>query len=119
VVLISDFLNVNWERELGDLCRKNDVIALRIRDPADTALPDWGLLSLHDNETGLEIPAPSGFFSFRSGWTRWHEERGRLWELICRRCGAATLELSTAEDAVPVLRRFFGRSRRSLSGGRL
>ncbi|MDR1948311.1 MAG: DUF58 domain-containing protein [Spirochaetaceae bacterium] len=111
VVLISDFLNVNWERELGDLCRKNDVIALRIWDPADRVLPDWGLVSLRDNETGLEIPAPTGFSSFRSGWTQWHEERGRLWKLICRRSGAAALELSTAEDPVPALTRFFGRSR--------
>ncbi|MDR2403588.1 MAG: DUF58 domain-containing protein [Spirochaetaceae bacterium] len=113
VVVISDFLNVNWERELGDLCRKNDVIALRIWDPVDTAMPDLGLFYLRDNETGLEIPAPSGSFPFRSGWTRWHEERGQLWKLICRRCGAAALELSTTEDPVPVLRRFFGRSRRN------
>jgi uncharacterized protein (DUF58 family) len=110
VVIISDFLNVNWEREMGDLSRRHDVAAIRIGDPADTDMPGLGLLYLRDNETGLEIPAPTGFSSFRSSWTRWHEEREQLWKLICRRCGASALDLSTAEDPFPVLTRFFGGS---------
>jgi hypothetical protein len=42
VVVISDFLCVNWEQELGDLCAAHDVIAIRITDPADQEPPDAG-----------------------------------------------------------------------------
>jgi uncharacterized protein (DUF58 family) len=108
VVLISDFLCVNWEQELGDLCGKHDVIAIGISDPLDMALPDLGLISMEDPETGLKLHLPTGFPSLRSAWAEWHRDRAALWTAICRRCGAACLELSTAEDAPAALTRFFG-----------
>jgi uncharacterized protein (DUF58 family) len=117
VVLLSDFQSLNWELELGDLARNHDVIALRIRDPLDGDLPPLGLLSFTDPETDTKVYAPTGFASFRAAWDEWQEERSRLWESICRRSGAAHLELSTADDAAASLIRFFaGRklSRRAL-----
>lgn len=110
VLIISDFFCLNWEQELGDLARSHDVIALRIRDPLDGACPPSGLIPLEDPETGIRIFAPTGFSSFRSAWARWHEERTVLWKNLCRRAGAACLELSTADDVPQVLFRFFGAS---------
>jgi uncharacterized protein (DUF58 family) len=108
VVLISDFLSVNWEHELADLCRGHDVIALRISDPADTGLPDLGLVVMEDPETGLRIQAPTASPAFREAWAQWHNERAELWGNFCRRAGAAHLELSTSADAAAALFRFFG-----------
>jgi uncharacterized protein (DUF58 family) len=120
VALISDFFCANWERELKGLCGDHDVIALRITDPLDLDMPGAGLLSMKDAETGLSIHAPTGFSAFRSAWVEWHKEREDLWRAICRRSGAAAMELSTAEDAAAVLSRFFGvsagRPRRHSSG---
>jgi uncharacterized protein (DUF58 family) len=107
LILISDFLCVNWEQELGHLCRDHDVIALRISDPLDMEFAAPGLVSVEDPETGVRIQAPGSFGSFRAVWREWHEERARLWEALCRRSGAAYLELSTAEEAAEVLPRFF------------
>jgi uncharacterized protein (DUF58 family) len=107
VVLISDFLCLNWEQELGELCRRHDIIAIGIADPLDKGIPDLGLVTLADRETGLKLQAPTGFRVFRSGWAQWHKERAQLWQAICRRAGAAVLELSTAEDAAVALTRFF------------
>jgi uncharacterized protein (DUF58 family) len=111
VIVISDFLCLNWERELGELCARHDVIALGITDPLDGEMPKVGLLSLGDRETGVRVYAPTGFRSFRDAWAEWHGERTRLWQAICRRAGAVPVELSTAADAPAVLARFF-RSRR-------
>jgi uncharacterized protein (DUF58 family) len=112
VVVISDFLCVDWEEALGDLSRKHDVIALRITDPLDEEIPGAGLVTMEDPETGIRLHTPMGFASFRAAWADWHEERGRYWKTVCRRQGASALELSTAADAPPVLGRFFsGRSR--------
>jgi len=107
VIIISDFLCINWEQEIGDLSRRHDVISLRISGPLDREMPKSGLLTLEDPETGLKVRAPSSFSAFRSAWTSWHEERARLWEAICRRSGAACLELSTADDAPTALKYFF------------
>ncbi|MDL2229028.1 DUF58 domain-containing protein [Treponema sp. OttesenSCG-928-L16] len=108
VLVISDFLCINWEQELGDLCRKHDVIAIRISDPLDTDMPKAGFIKMEDPETGTGIYSLSSSGSFRSSWAQWHDERAALWEAICRRCGAARFVLSTADDAALGLARFFG-----------
>jgi uncharacterized protein (DUF58 family) len=119
VVILSDFLSINWEQELGHLCARHDVIAIGITDPLDAEIPNLGLLTMGDPETGAVLHAPTGFSSFRSAWAEWHEERTTLWKALCRRCGAAYVELSTAGDAPTVLTRFFGgrRTNRFATGG--
>jgi uncharacterized protein (DUF58 family) len=107
VVIISDFYCAGWEAELGDLCHNHDCVAIRITDPQDTRMADFGLATLEDPETGVHLLAPPRFASFRSAWVHWHQERAQHWEAACRRSGARTLSLSTAEDAAASLSRFF------------
>jgi len=107
VIIISDFLCINWEQEIGDLSRRHDVISIKISGPLDREMPRSGLLTLEDPETGLKLRASASFTAFRTAWASWHEERVRLWEAICRRYGIACLELSTADDAPTELMRFF------------
>jgi len=108
IAVISDFYSVNWEEEMANLCRKHDVIALRISDPLESDLPDLGLIRMEDPETGLRMEAPAGLESFQDAWSQWHSERSELWASQCQRCGAAYLELSTAADASVALLKFFG-----------
>jgi len=106
VVLISDFFSINWEREMGSLCRKHDVIAIKISDPEE--LPFHGLITLEDPETGVRIEAPTGLDSFKGSWTNWLEEKSAHWESECKKSGAAFLKLSTEADAPSALIKFFG-----------
>jgi uncharacterized protein (DUF58 family) len=107
VIIISDYLCIDWEQEMGDMSRRHDVISIKISGPLDTEMPRSGLLTLEDPETGLKLRASASFSSFRDAWASWHEERTQLWEAICRRSGAACFELSTADDAPAALIRFF------------
>jgi len=108
VVLVSDFLSIGWEQELGKLSRRHDVIAVRVYNPRESDLPDIGLLSAADPETGVRISAPTGSASFREAWALWQSDRADLWRKTCRRAGAAPLELPVTADAAAVLTRFFG-----------
>jgi len=108
VVLISDFLSVGWEQEMGKLGRRHDVIAVRVYDPGESELPDMGLLSVADPETGVRISAPTGSASFREAWAHWHGDRAELWQKLCRRAGATPLDLPVTADAASMLTRFFG-----------
>ena len=107
VIIISDFLCINWEQEILELSRRHDLIALRISGSMDREMPDGGLLTLEDPETGIRLSASSSFASFRNAWASWHDEKTKLWEAICRRSGAAFIDLSTADDAPSVLLQFF------------
>lgn len=111
VVVISDFFSVHWEQELGNLCRKHDVIALLIEDPLDGDMAEMGIISLEDPETGLAYQVPGSSPGFCSAWSAWHEQRCRAWQKICRDCGAAFMHISTEDDAPAQLLRFFGKRR--------
>ncbi|MCL2765834.1 MAG: DUF58 domain-containing protein [Treponema sp.] len=106
VVVISDFFSVNWEHEMGHLCRKHDCIALRISGLRE--FPYSGLITLEDPETGVRIEAPAGLKSFSDSWMQWQNERSTSWESQCRRCGASFFELSTKADACSSLMKYFG-----------
>src|SRR5260221_7423907 len=52
VIVISDFLDLNFERPLRRLGRRHDVVALALRDPREERFPKGGLVRLVDAETG-------------------------------------------------------------------
>jgi uncharacterized protein (DUF58 family) len=52
VAVISDFQAAGYERALGVLRRRHDVIALHLVDPREADVPAAGLVALLDPETG-------------------------------------------------------------------
>jgi len=112
VILISDFISTGWEQELCDLGRRHDVIAVRTSDLPAESMPDLGLITMEDPETGLRVTTAAGSVSFQSAWTSWHKDRADLWINLCNRAGITRLELPVNADAASVLNRFFsGRAR--------
>ena len=60
VFVISDFLDAqdeepSWELPMRLLARRHDVVALRVTDPREHALPPLGLIELEDPETGRRV----------------------------------------------------------------
>ena len=111
VVIISDFLSVGWEQELGRLSQKHDCIVCRVSDDLESHFPNLGLVSIEDPETQQTIAVNTASASFRSAWGEWHADRAALCSAIFRRYHAASLELSTKDDVVRVIKSFF-RSRK-------
>jgi uncharacterized protein (DUF58 family) len=107
VVLMSDFLGADWEKELCDLSRRHDVIAVRVYDPKNTDFPKLGLIDARDPETGLRISFSSNSAAFRGAWAGWHRDRAEHWLKLCRRAGASHLEIPVDEDPAKILSRFF------------
>jgi len=52
VILLSDFLGLDFERPMKRLNRRHDVIAIDIGDPREERFPDTGMARLVDAETG-------------------------------------------------------------------
>jgi uncharacterized protein (DUF58 family) len=107
VVVISDFRTTGYEKSLGILSRRHDVLAVRIVSPSDSELPDAGYIQFVDPETGVRASFPTGSASFREHWEREHRESVARWEHVCSRRGVSSLVLSSADDAVRELSRFF------------
>jgi uncharacterized protein (DUF58 family) len=112
VIVISDFLSLGWDHELGRLSEKHDCIVCRITDPLETDFPNMGVVSIEDPETGFSIAANTTSESFRSSWNEWNEDRAAFCTAVFKRYNTACMELSTVDDAVRVVKKFFRARRR-------
>ena len=107
VIIVSDFRTSEYERPLGVLSRRHDVIAVRITAPSDSALPSAGYLPFQDPESGLRASLPTGSPVFAAAWEKENAESVQRWERICLKRGASPLCVSVEDDSVRVLSSFF------------
>ncbi len=119
--LISDLeMGANGEQALEALQRAvrplgthHDVVALHVSDPHERELPDVGLLTLEDAESGQVIQLDTGRRRVREKFARLTAERAQRTKQILRRANVETVEIDTSKSYVPVLLSFFaGRERR-------
>jgi len=54
LLVLSDFLDLNFERPMRRLGRRHDVVAITLFDPREERFPKRGLARLRDVETGEE-----------------------------------------------------------------
>jgi uncharacterized protein (DUF58 family) len=108
VVVISDFVSTNWKNSLVSLCRKHDVICIRVCDCIDEVIPSVGMLTLCDPETGVSVVARSNSEQFKAAWAKHYADRVQVIASQVKSSGAAYLELSSDDDAFLMLTRFFG-----------
>jgi hypothetical protein len=104
VAILSDFQDREFERPLGILRRRHDVIALRLRDPREDDVPAAGLVALLDPETGTRVVVDTSDPDVRR---RLQHATASDSAAIFRRTGVGSLTLSTAEAYDRPLRTFF------------
>jgi uncharacterized protein (DUF58 family) len=107
VFVVSDFLSEpGWERPLGQLVQRHEVIAVRLFDPLELDLPDLGLVPLRDAETGEQLWVDTHDAGFRKRFARLAAEREATLRASLARAGVDALELSTSDDLVEAIVRF-------------
>lgn len=109
VFVISDFRTSQWQSPFARLCQKNDVIALRITDPMDDKLPEVGAVTFRDPETGWECVLPTSAQKLQKVWRDDFNKRTENWTRDCLRHGGIPLSISTSQDPVQALIKFFSR----------
>ncbi|MFS2052854.1 DUF58 domain-containing protein [Variovorax sp. CT11-76] len=107
VFVVSDFLSEpGWEKPLGQLVQRHEVVAVRLFDPLELDMPDLGLVPLRDAETGEQLWVDTHDAGFRRRFARIAREREDALRGALARAGVDTLELSTADDLVEAIVRF-------------
>jgi uncharacterized protein (DUF58 family) len=107
VFVVSDFISEpGWADALGRLTRRHEVVAVRLVDPAEMALPDVGLVTVEDAETGEQLLIDAADPEFRARYAAIAEaEEARLIGQLGA-SGADILELATDDNLLEVLMRF-------------
>lgn len=112
VVVVSDFLcEPGWERPLGQLAGRHEVVALRLVDPAERDLPDAGLLFVQDAESGDQLLVDSSDPVLRHRLREVWADRDDAVRRAMARCGVRAHVVSTGDDLLGALVRI-GRARK-------
>ncbi len=111
--LFSDFFDSGFERSLAMIGKKHEAAAVVINDPAEMTLPSLGLLDIEDPETGEILTLDTSSRAVREQYRAFMQERRQSRDAQLRRSQVERIEVSTGQDIVEPLIRFFqGRHRR-------
>ena len=107
VFVVSDFVSApGWERLLGQLALRHEVTAVRVFDALEMDLPDLGLVTMRDAETGEQLVVDTHNRRFRERFAAAAERRETSLRETLARAGVDTLELGTDDDLVDAVLRF-------------
>jgi len=107
VFVVSDFVSApGWERLLGQLALRHEVTAVRIFDALEMELPDIGLVTMRDAETGEQLVVDTHNKRFRERFAAAAERRETALREALAHAGVDTLELGTDDDLVHAVLRF-------------
>ncbi|MFH1478326.1 MAG: DUF58 domain-containing protein [Candidatus Omnitrophota bacterium] len=107
IFLLSDFMDKGYEKILGILNKRHDIIALSISDPRESQIPDVGLIKMEDAETGEFLYVDAGDEVFRKGLLKKRTELIAQRRKAFRSMSIDTIDLSTGKSYIEPLMLFF------------
>ncbi len=107
IFIVSDFISKpGWARGLALLARRHEVVAVRLYDPMEVALPDLGMIVLQDAETGEQMFVDTHDGAFRRRFAQAAARREAALRSALAEAGVDCLELATDDDLAEALLRF-------------
>jgi len=107
VFFISDFQAPDFSHALAVSARRHDFIAIHVQDEREKVLPNIGIITLEDAETGEQIEINTADRTTRTRFGDLADEQTAELSRILRRSNIDAIALRTGEDYLPALRAFF------------
>jgi uncharacterized protein (DUF58 family) len=115
VFVVSDFISATgWEKPLTMLAMRHDVIAVRLTDPLESRMPDLGLLTFQDAESGEQLFVDTHDRNFRARFAAVADARETALRAAFEKSGVDVVELATEDDVMDALMRFAQMRKQSL-----
>jgi uncharacterized protein (DUF58 family) len=105
--LVSDFRDEGFEKALAVAGRRHDLIAVRLSDAREEALPPVGLVELEDPETGERVVVDTSSSTFQAAFRGVNGSRRARLERSLRRSNVDVIDVETGRPYVKPLMRFF------------
>ena len=107
ILLISDFIDVNYEKELQMLARRHDLIVIHLVDVRERKMPGMGIVPVLDKETGKTVWLNTSGEEFQKKYFAQYKENQENVMRICHKYQANYLAIQANEDYVPQLVNLF------------
>ncbi len=116
VTVVSDFLgSPDWERPLRGLGERHELLGIEVLDPRELDLPEAGLVTFHDPESGHQIEVQTSDGSLRQRYAEAARAQRIEIDSMLRRAGADHLVLRTDSDWLSDIARFVVTRRRGVA----
>ena len=107
LLIVSDFLAPNsWQLALGQLAARNEVVAVRIRDPREDELPSVGLVTFEDPQTRGQLVVDTNDAAVRERFQYVAQAQDQAISAAIGNQDVDLLTLSTEDPLLPVLSGF-------------
>ncbi|MCU0437083.1 MAG: DUF58 domain-containing protein [Raineya sp.] len=103
IILLSDFIDENYESHLKALSKKHDLVMIQLYDNKEISLPRLGIIPVFDKETKKTFWLNTSSKEFRTMQKDRFEKTQTLLESIALKSNANYLSINTEEDFVPRL----------------
>jgi uncharacterized protein (DUF58 family) len=112
---ISDFQAPDFSHALAVTGRRHDFVAIEIQDEREQVLPNVGIITLEDAETGEQIEINTADRITRARFSDAAHQKEQDLSHTLRRNNVDAITLRTSEDYLPALRSFFRQRERRVA----
>ncbi|GAB3221754.1 DUF58 domain-containing protein [Algoriphagus aestuariicola] len=117
IIVISDFIDEDYERSFRALAERHDVVAIQLTDPRESALPALGIIPIFDKERGKTTWVNTAFGSFSKKISETFTIEREYLKEICKKNQINYLAIDTTQDIVaPLIDLFKYRNKRMKRG---
>jgi len=107
VFLISDYIDEGFWQSLKIANRKHDLIGVKLQDPSEISIPNFGLIKIYDPESGEAFWIDTSDVADRQKNEIQNKSRADEFDLQSNKIGFDIIPIRTDEDYVKPLRDFF------------
>lgn len=107
VFVISDFMSENYEQTLKIASKKHDITGVRVYDIREEKIPNLGIVSMLDAETGKIQLVDTGSKSVRMNYEKHYHDRVNYFKDIFSKSGAGVVNTRVDENYVTKLLGYF------------
>jgi uncharacterized protein (DUF58 family) len=107
IIIISDFIDDNYQKNLGSLASKHDLVVIHLADRREAKLPKMGIIPVYDKESKKTVWINTSSSGFRTGITQKFTLNKNMLEDLCKKTNSSYLQIFSNEDYVNRLIRLF------------
>ena len=107
VFLISDFMTQDYEHTLKIASKKHDITGIRVYDIREEKMPDLGMVSMQDAETGEIQLVNTGSKAVRLEYEKHYHDKVHYFKETFRKSGSGVVDTRVDESYVTKLLSYF------------
>ena len=107
IILISDFIDDNYWKNLKALSKKHDLVIIHLFDDREANLPKLGIIPMVDKESGKTHWINTSSPAFRQKLTKTFGSNQNELQQFCKKHQVNYLSVNTRENYVPMLIKLF------------